>query len=259
MADMAELKRLFDFIGEAKRIFAFTGAGVSTLSGIRDFRGKNGVYLQPWRGMPVEEILSLDCFLERPELFYGWAKEFLYRLHDFHPSCVHTGLAALEKAGKLEAVYTQNIDMLHQEAGSRKVFELHGSPAGHHCLKCGMAFGYEEIAAEVLAAKVPRCRFCNGLVKPDIVFYGENLNEELLRQAFQDMKNCDLLLMLGSSLTVYPAASLPETAARHGAKLVIVNEQPTGLDNMAVLKFNDLKQVFQAVQDLAETMQRLTS
>ena len=127
-------EQLEQMLRKSSHTVAFTGAGISTLSGIRDFRGKNGVYLEPWHGRPVEEILSLDCFLREPELFYGWAAEFLYRLDEFQPAAVHRALALLEQKGLLASIYTQNIDLLHQKAGSSRVYELHGSPARHHCL-----------------------------------------------------------------------------------------------------------------------------
>lgn len=235
-----DLKRL---LRESRHTVAFTGAGISTLSGIRDFRGKNGVYLQPWQGRQVEEILSLDCFYEDPSLFYRWAKEFIYRLDDFHPAAVHRALAKLEERGMLAAVYTQNIDLLHQKAGSRNVYELHGSPAHHHCLRCRKEFGYDEIAPKVLADELPRCS-CGGVIKPDIVFYGENLDESLLDQAFKELGDADLLLVLGSSLTVQPAASLPLATNYGGGKIVIVNAQPTPLDRYAAARYDDLQEVF---------------
>ncbi|PWM87753.1 MAG: NAD-dependent deacetylase [Lentisphaerae bacterium] len=243
-----ELKQMLQ---ESRRTLAFTGAGISTLSGIRDFRGKNGVYLEPWHGKSVEEILSPDCFLAEPALFYGWAAEFLYRLEEFHPAAVHRALAGLEQSGLLRGVYTQNIDLLHQQAGSRHVYELHGSPARHHCLKCRKQFGYAEIAPLVLAGKVPRCG-CGGLVKPDIVFYGENLDEALLNQAFADMEKAELVLVLGSSLTVQPAASLPMAANYGGGKIVIVNAQPTPLDRYAALRYDDLQSVFEELENWLE-------
>ena len=243
-----ELKQL---LRESRRTLAFTGAGISTLSGIRDFRGRNGVYLEPWHGRSVEEILSLDCFLAEPSLFYGWAAEFLYRLEEFRPAAVHRALAGLEQAGLLRGIYTQNIDLLHQKAGSRHVYELHGSPARHHCLKCRKLFGYAEIAPSVLAGKVPRCG-CGGLVKPDIVFYGENLDEALLGQAFDDMGKAELVLVLGSSLTVQPAASLPMAANCGGGKIVIVNAQPTPLDRYAALHYDDLQSVFEELETWLE-------
>lgn len=241
-------EELKDLLEHSKRTVAFTGAGISTLSGIRDFRGKNGVYLQPWHGKPVEEILSLDCFLAEPELFYGWAKEFIYRLEEFRPAAVHRALAGLEAHGMLRAVYTQNIDLLHQKAGSRTVYEVHGSPAHHRCLKCGRRFDYAEIAPRVLADEIPHCP-CGGLVKPDIVFYGENLDETLLEQAFAELGRAELLLVLGSSLTVQPAASLPMATLRGGGNIVIVNAQPTPLDRYAKLRYDDLLPVFDELEN----------
>jgi len=240
-------EELKDLLAHSKHTVAFTGAGISTLSGIRDFRGKNGVYLQPWHGKPVEEILSLDCFLSEPELFYGWAKEFIYRLEEFHPAAVHRALAGLEAHGMLRAVYTQNIDLLHQKAGSRTVYEVHGSPAHHRCLHCGRRFPYAEIAPLVLADEIPHCS-CGGLIKPDIVFYGENLDEALLEQAFAELGRAELLLVLGSSLSVQPAASLPLATLRGGGNVVIVNAQPTPLDRYAKLRFDDLLPVFEELE-----------
>ncbi|MDD3155174.1 MAG: Sir2 family NAD-dependent protein deacetylase [Victivallaceae bacterium] len=231
-------------ITRAKHLTAFTGAGVSTLSGIRDFRGSTGVYSSKWHGHEVEEILSLECFLAHPELFYEWAKEFVYCLEKYQPSAVHRGLAQLQQRGMLVRTYTQNIDCLHTAAGSRNVGELHGSPAHHHCLRCGKEFPYSAISPLVLADKVPYCPSCGGLVKPDIVFYSENLNEALLEEAYSDMERSDLLLVLGSSLTVQPAASLPLYTLRAGGDIVLVNQQETYLDGQAKMRFDDLEEVF---------------
>lgn len=239
-----DLEQLALLIRTAKNMTVFTGAGVSTLSGIRDFRGINGVYKEPWHGRAVEDILSLHTFLEEPELFYGWATEFVYCLERFEPSIVHKVLAKLEENQLLKALYTQNIDLLHSKAGNKKVYEIHGSPALHHCLKCHSEYTYYEISPMVLAGKVPYCDHCGGLIKPDIVFYGEGLNEDLLNQGFADFERSDLVLVLGSSLTVQPAASLPMSAKYSGADIVIVNNQPTNLDQSAVLTFDDLGKVF---------------
>ena len=247
-----DLEQLAVLIRTAKNMTVFTGAGVSTLSGIRDFRGINGVYKEPWHGRDVEDILSLNTFLQEPELFYGWATEFVYCLERFEPSVVHRVLAKLEEKQLLKALYTQNIDLLHTKAGNKKVFEIHGSPALHHCMKCRMEYSYEEISPMVLGGKVPYCDRCGGLVKPDIVFYGESLNEELLDKGFTDFENSDLVLVLGSSLTVQPAASLPMAAKYGGADIVIVNNQPTNLDSSAVLTFNDLKVVFDYLEKVFE-------
>lgn len=247
-----DLEQLAVLIRTAKNMTAFTGAGVSTLSGIRDFRGINGVYKEPWHGREVEDILSLNTFLQEPELFYSWATEFVYCLERFEPSVVHRVLAKLEEKQLLKALYTQNIDLLHSKAGNKKVYEIHGSPALHHCLKCRMEYSYEEISPMVLGGKVPYCDRCGGLVKPDIVFYGESLNEELLDKGFADFENSDLVLVLGSSLTVQPAASLPMAAKYGGADIVIVNNQSTNLDNSAVLTFDDLKVVFDYLEKVFE-------
>ena len=233
--------KLAELVQNSHRTVAFTGAGVSTLSGIRDFRGKNGVYTTGWHGMQVEEILSIDCFTRRPELFYEWAREFVYSLDEFQPSAVHLALARLEKIGRLSGgVYTQNIDLLHTRAGSKNVFEIHGSPATHRCLECGHTQNYAPVAEIVMAGKVPRCPKCGGLVKPNIVFYGEMLDGALLERGFSEFATADLALVMGSSLTVQPAAGLPETAARHGVKLVIVNAQGTHLDRYAALRMESL-------------------
>ena len=240
-----DLEQLALLIRTAKRLTVFTGAGVSTLSGIRDFRGINGVYKEPWHGRDVEDILSLSTFREEPELFYGWATEFVYCLERYEPSVVHRVLAKLEQQQLLKALYTQNIDLLHTKAGNQKVYEIHGSPALHHCMKCKAEYTYAEISPMVLGGKVPYCEHCGHLVKPDIVFYGEGLDEALLNKGFSDFENSDLVLVLGSSLTVQPAASLPLAAKYGGAEIVIVNNQPTTLDAAAVLTFPDLKEVFE--------------
>lgn len=232
-------------ICNANYFIALTGAGVSTLSGIPDFRSAgSGVYTKPWHGRSVEEILSIDCFSVHPELFYQWATEFVYRGEDFSPSIVHTSLAELEKKGYLRRLYTQNIDALHTRSGSRNVGELHGSAANHHCLSCGAYYSYAEIAPRVMAGEVPHCTRCGKLVKPDIVFYGEGLDDRLWREAEEDFTRADLLLVLGSSLTVYPVASLPELTLHAGGKVVIVNAQPTSLDRYAAGKFDDLRSFF---------------
>lgn len=237
------MNELVTLLKRARKIVAFTGAGVSTLSGIRDFRGKNGVYNSLWHGYRVEEILSLDCFRRAPELFYEWAKEFVYRLDDYTPGAMHTALAHLEKIGKLDGgLYTQNIDLLHRKAGSDKVYEIHGSPAMHHCLRCRSALPYSEVAPLVMRGEIPHCPQCGGVMKPDIVFYGENLDEAMLQHGFEVFSECDLALVMGSSLTVYPAAALPDAAAQSGAKIIIINDQPTHLDHQATLKIDSLEE-----------------
>ena len=242
------MKNLYQMIRSSRFCVVFTGAGISTLSGIPDFRSPNGVYSRRFQGYPVEEILSIDLFLQRPDLYYSWAKPFIYELDRYQPNIVHRTVAGMERAGLVGMTYTQNIDLLHERAGSRKLGELHGSPAVHDCLQCGKTFEYPQIAAVVQRGEVPKCPLCGGIVKPRIVFYGEALDADLLSRAERDLRKADLLLVLGSSLTVNPAAMLPELTLSAGGKLVIVNRQPTPLDAEASLRFDDLETVFSGLQ-----------
>jgi NAD-dependent deacetylase len=158
-------------------------------------------------------------------------------------------LARLERAGLVKAIITQNIDRLHTLAGSQTVFEVHGSPSLHHCLKCGAEARYETIVPIVQAGQVPTCS-CGGVFKPDIVFYGENLPEATFSAAVRACQEADLMLVLGSSLTVFPAAALPEEAYRCGARVVIINDTPTSLDRRAILKLDDLTDTFVQLSEL---------
>ncbi len=243
-----KFNELVKLMEKSRHMTVFTGAGVSTLSGIPDFRGKHGVYNDPWQGMDVEEIISMTFFRREPGIFYKWAKDVWYRLEDYEPNIVHRTLALMQEKGMLDAVYTQNIDMLHQKAGSRKVYEVHGSPEYHHCTRCRSRFTYKEIAPIVRRDEVPICPKCGGVIKPDIIFYEESLNEDVLNHAWMDFSSSDLCLVLGSSLTVQPAASLPMLARRNGADVVIVNAQSTPQDRSATLLFSDLRQTFEAIE-----------
>lgn len=235
---------------QGEKIAIFTGAGVSTLSGIKDFRSADGVYSKPFRGRSVEEILSLDVFYEQPALFYEWAKDFCYCLDRFKPNIVHKIIAALESKSFCDGVMTQNIDVLHQAAGSKNVLEIHGSPSRHHCPKCRKTYGYAEIAPQVMDNRVPHCA-CGGVIKPDIIFYGEGLDERVLSSCIRQAESCKLCIVLGSSLTVQPAASIPLIACESGATLCIVNAQPTPLDRHARYRFADLKTF---AEDIAEKL-----
>lgn len=243
-----KFERLVEYIGQARRIAVFTGAGVSTLSGIPDFRGKHGVYNSPWHNMDVEDIISIDFFKRNPKIFYQWAEEVWYHLEEYKPNIVHTTLARMEEAGMLSSgVFTQNIDFLHQRAGSKQVYELHGSAFSSSCTQCGAYYTYEQIAPIVRRGEVPYCKSCGGVIKPDIVFYGECLDSHILTAAHVAFQQAQLTLILGSSLTVYPAASLPSLTKFYGGRTVIVNAQPTGQDDEADLCFRDLEQTFTAL------------
>lgn len=236
--------RLWDMIKSARHAVAFTGAGVSTLSGIRDFRGKNGLYRQP----ETEKMFDIDLFNRDPSVYYRLAKDFIYGLEEKEPCVVHRVLAALERNGFLHAVITQNIDLLHQKAGSRRVIEVHGSPLFHFCTVCGDRMPFGAVAPTARTGAVPRCGRCGGVIKPEITFFGESLPAKALAEAQEEASAADLLMVLGSSLTVYPAAALPDLTLRNGGKVVAVNEQPTRIDAAAVLKLDDLGAVFDALE-----------
>jgi NAD-dependent deacetylase len=264
--DKQSIDALYDLISSARYCTALTGAGVSTLSGIRDFRGKNGLYQE----RDAEKIFDIDYFNQDPSFYYKAAASFIYNLHEKEASVVHLTLGKLEKLGLLKAVITQNIDLLHQKGGSRRVIEIHGSPSVHYCRRCSDQrrvedlaaakgevkpeetdlLGFTETAALVHAGKLPRCGKCGGILKPAITFFGESLPVRALEDAEQTARDTDLMLVLGTSLTVFPAAGLPQVTVRSGGKLVIVNDMETPLDRYAALRLNDLETVFLALDSL---------
>ncbi len=254
----AEFAKKFDtlkamLIGSRSAV-VLTGAGVSTLSGIPDFRSNNGVYAKRWKQYQVEEIISIGFFRQNPEIFYEWAKEYWYQLDQYQPNVIHRSLALLEEKGYIGAVFTQNIDMLHKKAGSRNCFELHGSAEHHHCTNCPTYYSYPQIAELVQKGIVPRCTNCGAVIKPDIVFYGENLDANVLSRAYEMFSHTDLCIVLGSSLLVQPAAALPSFSLKRGAPLVIVNAQVTSYDGAATLHFSDLGQFGEALQTWLTTL-----
>jgi NAD-dependent deacetylase len=245
--DQGPVKDLYGRILKARHCVALTGAGVSTLSGIRDFRGKNGLY----NDMDAEKIFDIDYFMEDPSYYYRAAGSFIYNIDEKEPSVVHTTLGELEKRGLLKALITQNIDLLHQKGGSKRVIEVHGSPQVHYCLRCaGVRMGFDEAAALVKAGELPLCPRCGRVLKPAITFFGESLPAEALRDAAAEAQAADLMLVLGTSLTVYPAASLPDYTLRNGGEVVMVNNMPTPLDGRAAQRFDDLGEVFEGLRAL---------
>ncbi|MBQ3969048.1 MAG: NAD-dependent protein deacylase [Clostridia bacterium] len=229
-----ELKKLVE---KSKRIVFFGGAGVSTESGIPDFRSKDGLYNQKY-DYPPEQILSHTFFMNKTEEFFKFYKDKLNSLK-YEPNITHKTLARLEEEGRLSAVVTQNIDGLHQKAGSKKVYELHGSVLRNYCTKCGK---FHE-ACEVFDCEgVPRCG-CGGVIKPDVVLYEEPLYDKVVRGAVKAISNADLLIIGGTSLTVYPASSY--ISYFHGDKMVLVNKSSTQYDNIADLViYKGLGEVF---------------
>jgi NAD-dependent deacetylase len=247
----ASIAELFRRIQNAKHLVALTGAGVSTLSGIRDFRGKNGLY----NDMDAEKIFDIEFFMRDPSFYYKQSGTFIYNINEKEPSVVHLVLGELERRGLLKALITQNIDLLHQKGGSRNVIEIHGSPHVHYCLRCAeVRMGFDDAAALVRAGELPRCPQCGRVLKPAITFFGESLPAEALRRATGESQKADLMLVLGTSLTVYPAAGMPDYTLRNGGEVIIVNDMPTPLDRRAVQCFGDLGEVFEGLRRcLSET------
>ena len=225
-----KIKTLQQWIDESHAIVFFGGAGVSTESGIPDFRSVDGLYSQKY-AWPPEQILSRSFFDAQPEEFYRFYRDKMLCL-DAQPNAAHKKLAELEAAGRLRSVVTQNIDGLHQLAGSKRVWELHGSVHRNYCMKCRRPYGVTEIKE---GTGVPRC-VCGGTVKPDVVLYEEGLDSATIEGAVADIQAADLLIIGGTSLAVYPAAGLINYY--RGSRLVLINKSPTPYDGRASLAIN---------------------
>lgn len=225
------MKTLQQVVDESKSIVFFGGAGVSTESGIPDFRSPDGLYNQKY-DVPPEELLSHDYFFSHTEKFFEFYREKMLCL-DAKPNKAHLKLAELENAGKLTAVITQNIDGLHTAAGSKTVYELYGSVHRNYCLKCGKSYSAEYM---LHSDGVPHCE-CGGIIKPDVVLYGENLDDRTVTGALSAIERCDTLIIGGTSLTVYPAAGFIRYF--NGNNLVLINMSSTPYDNKADLVIHD--------------------
>lgn len=221
------VKKLKEIVDNSDNIVFFGGAGVSTESDIPDFRSTDGLYNQTYK-YPPETILSHSFYVRNTEEFYRFYKDKMLYL-DSKPNKAHLKLAEWEKNGKLKAVITQNIDGLHQAAGSKKVYELHGSVLRNYCTKCGKFFSAQYILE---SDGVPKCE-CGGIIKPDVVLYEEGLDNEVMRNAISAIANADVLIIGGTSLAVYPAAGLIDYY--RGNKLVLVNKSTTPMDGRANL------------------------
>lgn len=240
MAD--ELKQLQQIVDNAERIAFFGGAGVSTESGLPDFRSADGLYHQHY-AYPPETMLSRTFFDRNPEEFFRFYRDKMLIL-DAEPNAAHHKLAQLENAGKLTAVITQNIDGLHQKAGSRNVLELHGSIMRNHCMQCGKFFGPEYVAE---ADGIPHCDNCGGIVKPDVVLYEEGLNSNVMAAAVKAIRDADVLIVGGTSLAVYPAAGLLQYF--NGDTLILINRDPTPYDAQAdLLVKGKIGEIFSGLQ-----------
>lgn len=227
--------RLQKLIDESSRIVFFGGAGVSTESGIPDFRSVDGLYNQKW-DYPPETIISASFFASKTGEFYRFYREKLL-VDGIKPNAAHYKLAELEKSGKLLGIVTQNIDGLHQAAGNRKVWELHGSVLRNYCTKCGEFYDGKFIADTKDADGIPRCTKCGSVVKPDVVLYEEPLNNAVVEGALNAISSADLLIIGGTSLTVYPAAGMIRYF--RGNNIVLINRDPTQSDSIADLVIHD--------------------
>lgn len=235
------VKKFLKIIANSKNIVFFGGAGVSTESGIKDFRSKDGLYNQKY-DYPPETILSHSFFMNNTKEFFKFYREKLNCL-DALPNITHKKIAELESQGKLKAVITQNIDGLHQKAGSKNVLELHGSVMRNYCMNCGRSHTAEYIFNETIG--IPRCqrKRCDGIVKPDVVLYEEMLNDEVVSKAVEAISNADTLIIAGTSLTVYPASGLINYF--RGDNLILINKNSTPMDNRVDLVINlSLGEVF---------------
>lgn len=237
------MKTLQEIVDRGRRIVFFGGAGVSTASGIPDFRGEDGLYREHYGELTPEMMLSQSFFYLHPDRFF----EF-YRAHMLHPearpNAAHRKLYELERAGKLRGVVTQNIDGLHRAAGNRLVYEIHGSVHENYCMDCGREYDLEWL---LKTSGVPHCERCGGVVKPYVVLYGEAPDKYTCMGACREISNCDVLIVAGTSLTVEPAASFIDYF--HGRELVVIDRADTGADGRATLKLKvDVAEILGALR-----------
>ena len=228
------IRQVANLIRQSQKVIVFTGAGVSTESGIPDFRSPGGV----WHKYNPEDFYYQKFISseESREKYWQMSREFFEPLKNAQPNAAHRAVVELEKMGKLDCVITQNVDNLHQRAGSspEKVIELHGTAVSVSCLSCREKYSREEIQSWLLrGVRVPKCDGCNGILKPDTVSFGQSMPPKETEESFRRARQCDLLIVIGSSLVVQPAASVPLEAKENGAKLVIINRDPTYHDSYA--------------------------
>jgi NAD-dependent deacetylase len=242
-SNMMNAQKLAGLIQKSHRIVALTGAGISTAAGIPDFRGPNGIYVT-YQYDP-EKTFDIDWFDSDPHYFFDFARDFLSTIDHIQPTQTHMFLAELEQQGQLRSVITQNIDGLHEKAGSKNVIDMHGSFQQGHCRKCGQSYSRDELKRKILDEGIPHCDRCNGVIKPDIVFYGEAVHG--MEEAESEARHADLFLAIGTSLTVYPAAMLPQFS---GGPVVSINRGVTGelVQGMESIE-SDIDEVFTEVRN----------
>jgi NAD-dependent deacetylase len=252
IASDATIQRAADLIKSAKYGVVFTGAGISTPSGIPDFRSAHSGM---WEQVDPMAVASLQGFRQNPQRFYNWVRPLAQLTMTALPNPAHNVLAELEKRGLLRVVITQNIDMLHTRAGNKTIYELHGHLREATCINCFVTYDGEPILKQFLVdGLVPCCSKCGGVLKPNVILFGEQLPYRDLQGAQDAAKQCDLMLIVGSSLEVAPASDIPVLAKRHNAKLIIVNLEPTPLDHIAEVVINgDAAVILPAILQRLET------
>jgi NAD-dependent deacetylase len=248
MIDDRQIKRAVDYLQESNRVVALTGAGISTPSGVPDFRSPlSGV----WEKHDPMKVATIQAFNKRPQDFYEWIHPLAELILEAQPNPAHIALVDLEEQGPLQAIVTQNIDMLHQRAGSKCVYEVHGHLREATCTGCGYVTGATRLLADFVASgEMPRCEICNAVLKPNVTLFGEIPPFMVFREAELWAATCDLMLVAGSSLQVLPVADFPLLAKQSGARLIIVNKSATYADEIADLVIRD---------DVAEVLPKLAA
>lgn len=252
--DRSQLESAIHLLREAHRVVALTGAGISTPSGIPDFRSPGTGLWSHWDPL---EIASIWGFREKPQRFYEWIRPLAQKIMQARPNPAHLALVELEKLGRLHLLITQNIDALHQKAGSQRVIELHGHLRTLQCLRCRFQDAMDGyLPAFLERGEMPVCQRCGSILKPDVVLFGEPLPEEEILTAQEEALRCDLMLVVGSSLEVMPAADLPALAVRRGARLIIVNLGPTPYDHLADVVLH--ADVAEAMPQIVQGLRKVT-
>jgi NAD-dependent deacetylase len=248
---MDAIKAIATHIKDSKYAVAFTGAGISSESGIPTYRGEGGL----WTKYDPNIYANVYYFNKDPSYYWNFFQEVRYpMLKKVKPNKAHVALAEMGRTGHLKTVITQNIDGLHQEAGSSSVIELHGTTRIIHCMNCSKEYSIDEVFSKLGTGMPPVCSECRGKLRPGVVFFGEPLDPQILRSAYEEAQNCDFILAVGSSLVVFPAADIPVRAKRGGATLVIINKESTPLDHLADYVLNDeagtvLPQIVQSLKE----------
>ncbi len=245
--NIEKIEKLSEYIKESNHCVVLTGAGISTSAGIPDFRGEKGIYTL--KKYDPYKTFNYGYFLKNPSYFFDFAKEFLTLYKEIEPTRMHKLLAEMEKRGYVKTIITQNIDGLHQKAGSKNVIEIHGTMTRGYCLKCGEEYNFEQMAEMLIKKSKMECDRCGGLVKPDIVFFGEQVKDLFLAE--EESYNSDLFIVIGSSLAVFPAASLPFLSS---GKRVIINKGPLDArrERFDLLIEEDIESVAETLAELLD-------